>query len=54
MYPYLLDIQSDTLSALATRIEVPLGRESFSERKKAAPPYSNSDPQQRPSTAKNG
>lgn len=29
MYPYLLDIQSDTLSALATRIVVPLGRVSF-------------------------
>ncbi|MCA0973112.1 CcdB family protein [Halomonas denitrificans] len=29
MYPYLLDIQSDTLSALATRIVVPLGRAPF-------------------------
>ncbi|MBS8269877.1 hypothetical protein DYI26_14250 [Halomonas litopenaei] len=26
MYPYLLDIQSDTLSALSTRIVVPVGR----------------------------
>tara|TARA_B100000678_G_C18192365_1_gene495956 strand:+ start:866 stop:1135 length:270 start_codon:yes stop_codon:yes gene_type:complete len=29
MYPYLLDIQSATLSALATRIAVPPGRASF-------------------------
>ncbi|WP_371931892.1 CcdB family protein [Halomonas sp. MMSF_3323] len=34
MYPYLLDIQSDTLSALATRIVVPLGRASFLEGEK--------------------
>ncbi len=34
MYPYILDIQSDTLSALATRIVVPLGRASFLEGEK--------------------
>ncbi|WP_261395474.1 CcdB family protein [Halomonas sp. DP1Y21-3] len=47
MYPYLLDIQSDTLSALATRIVAPLGRKSLSGRKKAAPPCANSDLRQR-------
>ncbi|MBY5969123.1 CcdB family protein [Halomonas denitrificans] len=29
MSPYLLDIQSDTLSTLATRIVVPFGRAPF-------------------------
>ncbi|MBY5984752.1 CcdB family protein [Halomonas sp. DP5Y7-2] len=29
MYPYLLDIQSNSLSAQATRIVVPLGRAPF-------------------------
>ncbi|PTL90906.1 hypothetical protein C6W88_14295 [Halomonas litopenaei] len=47
MYPYLLDIQSDTLSELATRIVVPPKRKSLSGRKKAAPPCANSDPRQR-------
>ncbi|MEQ5820938.1 CcdB family protein [Halomonas sp. SCS19] len=47
MYPYLLDIQSDILSALATRIVSVPWTKILPRRRKAEPPHANGDLRQR-------